>query len=222
MFALFSRYYRDVAFETFSSDLSEKDVVWVFAQRGAVVGFTTLLVRESEREALLYSGDTVLERELWGSKLLQRAFLREIVRVKLRRPWRPAYWLLMSKGERTYLMMRRNFPVSYPRAGATAPSRLARVMDAFYAQKFGAAYDPERGLVRFGERRGAVREEHLAAQAAQREGGDAEAAFFLKRNPEHADGVELACIAELRLRDVPWQMKKFRRPAPSREIVLEV
>ncbi len=49
-----------------------------------------------------FSGDTIIEKEYWGNRALTCAMYRYIVSFKLRYPLVPVYWILISKGFKTY------------------------------------------------------------------------------------------------------------------------
>jgi len=199
MFALFSRYYKDVTFERFRADLAGKNHVVLLSDGDRLVGFTTILRQRRGQATCLFSGDTVIDERYWGTKHLQVAFLSYIVRLKLRRPHRPLYWMLMSKGYRTYLLLR-NFKVAYPTEKRPTPAALQRMMDEFYGDRFGGAYRAEDGLIVFSERQGAVRDG--IADPHSEAAGDERVRFFCSRNPRFAEGEELACIAKVRLIDL--------------------
>jgi hypothetical protein len=211
MFELFARYYKDVSLPQFRDDLAEKDhVYWFTGDDRALAGFTTLQrrrLRVSGRDVVcLFSGDTVIDRRYWGTRKLQLAFFRYIVATKFRNPFRPVYWMLMSKGYKTYLLMRRNFPRSFPQRDAATPSDVRHVALAFYGGKFGAAYRPADERVVFDTPHGALRDDVAdPPPAAQND----DVAFFVARNPRWAAGEELACIAEIQFRDLARHLVKY-------------
>lgn len=225
MYGLFEEYYVDVSFQRFCEDLSEKTHLFSFHADGRLVGFSTIFRKRVSclgRATYLFSGDTVLHRDFWGAKALQKSFFWYILSSKVRSPFHPVYWMLMSKGYKTYLMMRRNFSKSFPRFDAPIPVKLKRAMDKFYRLKFGDAYDAERNLIRFRTAHGAVKGLLAAPEPSAR--GNPEIAYFLQANSDYRSGTELACIAEIRFRDFLGhiakyflRIKKSPRPLPERE-----
>jgi hypothetical protein len=220
MYDLFEQYYVDVSFERFCSDLSEKTHLFCFHSNGHLVGFSSIFRKRLPslgRATYLFSGDTVLHRDFWGAKALQKSFFWYILGSKLRSPFEPVYWMLMSKGYKTYLMMRRNFPNSFPRFDAPIPEKLKRAMDSFYRLKYGDAYDPDKNLIRFRTSHGAVKGLLAAPQPSAT--GNPEIAYFLQANSDYRTGAELACIAEIRFRDFLGHIAKYflktRKPSPS-------
>jgi hypothetical protein len=205
MYALFERFYVDVSWERFLGDLREKSCVLLLRQAGGrrrpgpIVGFSTVLrtrVAGAPKAHLLFSGDTIVDPSCWRERPLEKAFVRLMLREKLRNPTRPLYWMLMSKGFATYRLLRTSFRRGYPRPGAETPEALGRVLAEFYGARYGAAFDPRRGVVAFPERHGALRP-GIAASPTRRL-DDPDARFFVERNPGWARGDELACIAEIR------------------------
>lgn len=210
MYALFAEYYEGVSREQFLIDLAEKTHVFLFHTAGEIVGFSTIFrkhIPEAGEGLFLYSGDTVIRRDYWGTRALQTAFFRFILESKLRSPLRPVYWMLISKGFKTYLMMRKNFAASYPALGRAPPPRFLDTMNRFYRWKFGDSYRPNENLIHFKASKGAVKG-NLAAPSPEAL-RDPEVRFFLEKNPAYAEGVELACIAEIRFVDFLGHVVKY-------------
>jgi hypothetical protein len=215
MFRLFSRYYADVNFEEFRSDLQEKDECVLLStevcpnEHGSdemeserIVGFTTLHRTRDHGPrggTYLFTGDTVLDQCCWGRRILEKAFFWVMLKEKLRAPLRPLYWMLISKGYVTYLMMVRNFPSSYPRCDRSTPAPVQQRLDRYYGRRYPDRYSAQSGLVRSSSARGAVAGHLADPRGSMRR--DPDVAYFLRHNPDYSDGDELACIAEVRVRD---------------------
>jgi hypothetical protein len=202
MFTLMRKYYDAVTEETFQSDLDRKDAVILLRGQDAIQGFSTLASLQATAGAGtvygVFSGDTVIEKLYWGQQALQKAFLRYLFKEKLKRPFSPLYWLLITKGYKTYLMMANNFAEHFPRYESETPSDRKAIADAFYLKLFPECYNPATGLIRF------------PAEACRLKSGVAEIsneltasnpriAFFEKANPEWRNGVEMACLAGMTL-----------------------
>jgi hypothetical protein len=215
MFLLFGKYYDDVTLERFVLDLKEKTHVFMFYPKGSsrLIGFSTIyrkIIPEISSGLFLFSGDTVIHEDFWGSKALQKSFFWFILSSKFRSPLRPVYWMLMSKGVKTYLMMRKNFPYSFPNYLEAMPMVFKNARDAFYTIKFPGAFDAEKGLIRFPEKIGSVKEG--TKQASHEALKDPEALFFFKMNPQFQAGEELACICEIRFKDFLYHIIKYFNP----------
>jgi hypothetical protein len=205
MFQLFRLYYCDVDFERFCQDMLEKThVLLLWDHIGSepfLFGFSTILRKTMNNGAVaIYSGDTVVDKAYWGNKLLQVGFARFLWTTKFLNPTRPVYWMLLSKGFKTYMLIRRNFFHSYPNFERAAPKKIQEAKDQFYSEKFGSNYKDSLSLIDFGQSLGRVKDGSVNLPAETLKNTDI--AYFFKANPRFADGIELACIAEVRLRDV--------------------
>ncbi|WP_420127463.1 hypothetical protein [Longimicrobium sp.] len=204
-FALFRAHYEGADQARFERDLGEKQrVILLRDHGGALRGFSTVLYRDvrvgARNATMVFSGDTVIDRSCWGQKRLQSAFAGLLFRLKLRHPDRPLYWFLISKGWRTYLLMANHFPRAVPRWDLAEPPELRAALDLFATERFGAEYDAAAGIVRY-----ATPHERVRDGVAPVEGdllANPHIRFFVERNPGHADGEELACLAQIRMRDL--------------------
>ena len=204
MFALMQRYYDEVSREQFLKDLSKKDDVILLLNDAEqqIRGFSTLAsVRLRHRGKIVYgifSGDTVIEKDYWGQRTLGKAFLRYLLIKKLRRPLTPLYWLLITKGYKTYLMMANNFAEYYPRFDRPTPADKQEMLRSFYSLLYPDEYDAKKGVVM------------PASEACHLKAGIApisetllqtnpKIAFFQQINPNWQRGAELACLARMTL-----------------------
>lgn len=207
MFALFEKYYQNVSQEEFRRDLASKNaVILVFDKRSATLrGFSTirdLELRDAEKGTpfyVLFSGDTVVEKEYWGQTALNRAFVRYLWSQKLRRPGRACYWFLITKGYKTYLLMANNFPRCYPHpAHPTPPREQARLMQVARLL-YPDSYREDSGLIVHAgpaDAHCALRM-HVAPIDEALLRGNPKVAFFVEKNPDWQSGSELACLAEM-------------------------
>jgi hypothetical protein len=205
-FALFRASYENTSRERFEHDFAEKQHVILLHDResGDLKGFSTVLVREIMTErgpgTLIFSGDTVIDREYWGQKQLQLAFVRLLTTLKLRAPRRPLRWFLLSKGYRTYLLLANAFPRSVPRAGVQEDAPMRAMLDELALERYGDQYDATAGVVRYASPHERVRAG--VAPVTPDLLDNRHVRFFVERNPAHVEGVELACLADVRLLDV--------------------
>ena len=224
MWDLFARHYACVTREGFERDLAGKRLVIVARDSGdgSVQGFSTLAWDRHEhrgrRFVALFSGDTIVAPEYWGQRALQNEFGRAFTRLKLRHPSTPLYWFLISKGYKTYLLLSRNFPEHWPRHDAATPEWERGALDLLARSRFGDAWRPEEGVLRFGPDAPRLRE----GVAPVDEGvlAAADVRFFHARNPGHARGDELACLGRIRatlwLRYVAKSLRRRARRAVGR------
>lgn len=218
MFELFQRYYDRVTREEFLRDLAGKqDLIRLFDQHGQVSGFTTIQHLHTEHAGrarlVVFSGDTVVDRECWGQKKLQVAFSRYLLGLKLRHPIRRVYWFLISKGFKTYLLMRHNL-TSYPGHQGPTPSDVQALIDHVSRLKYPEHYDPERGVIAVPEGCVVTPEAGTVTDDDRR---DPDIRFFLERNPGWVEGEELCCLAELRLPELLWSAVRYTASALGRK-----
>lgn len=212
MFELLTRYYDGVTREQFEADLDAKQrVIRMLDAEGGTAGFSTIQVLPVEyqgrRSLAVFSGDTVIDHECWGQKQLQKAFTRFLIRCWLRNPFGGVYWFLISKGFKTYLLMRNNF-ASWPNHRQATPPEVQAVLHEVAQRKYPDHYDPARGVISFpGVVASAVKGEFLAL--TDEELRNPEIRFFLEKNPGYEQGDELCCLAKVRLRELIWIALKY-------------
>jgi hypothetical protein len=201
MYNLFNEYYDNHSLQTFEHDLFEKNHVILLRDKKdkSLQGFSTLLrvpLKKSGKNVLgVYSGDTVIRKEYWGSGALGIEFLKYLWKLKMKRPGTAVYWFLISKGYKTYLLMAKNFAHHYPRYDEVTPPEYKALMNDFYSQKFGEHYHPESGIISY-EGKSCALKEHVADITPDLL-SNPKVAFFQKQNPKWADGHELTCIAKM-------------------------
>ncbi len=198
MFALLATHFEGVTRERFERDLAEKNWVVEIRRDGRLLGFSTLLVREARCEGrvitAVYSGDTIVVPEAWGSTALARSWIAAVNEIRASLPARPCYWLLLTSGFRTYRFLPVFWREFYPSHAAPTPPDTRRLLAELARAQYGSRFDEAAGLVRFAE----------PQQLRGRLGGvppgremDAHVAFFLSRNPGHMRGDELVCLTEI-------------------------
>ena len=208
MLRLMQAYYDSVTERQFLEDLSKKDAVILLKdQSRRIQGFSTLAnVRvklDGKTLRAIFSGDTVIDKRYWGQRALGKAFLRHLFIEKLKSPFEPLYWLLISKGYKTYLMMANNFSEHYPRFERPTPARARALLDAFYSTLYPDRYDTETGLIE-SQTDGSRLKRGVAGIPTALLKSNPKVAFFEQRNPRWVEGTELACIARMTLR-MPFQ-----------------
>ena len=194
MFALLARHFEGVTRGQFERDLAEKNWVVEIRRDGRLLGFSTLLVAEENFDGgaltAIYSGDTIVAPEAWGSPVLARTWIAAVNHLRAAAPGRPCHWLLLTSGFRTYRFLPVFWREFFPRHDAPTPPDARRLLDHLARARYGGGYDAARGIVRF------PHPQKLRALPAART-KDAHVAFFHARNPGHAEGDELACLTEI-------------------------
>jgi hypothetical protein len=201
MFALMTRYYAGMRYDAFNADLDEK--TWVIQlldnATGAVRGFSTQCLIQVERSGrkmtALYSGDTIVDRACWSSNLLAQVWGRFALNLMEQFAFGELYWFLISKGFRTYRFLPVFFHEFYPRRETPTPAWAKEALDTLARSKFGEAYDDATGIVRAVA--GQCRLRPGVGEVTQARASNADVEFFERRNPGHARGDELCCLAPL-------------------------
>ncbi len=200
MFRLYERYYGASSETAFRSDLRAKDKVVLLRDRsGHLKGFSTLAITEFEFDGRphrsIFSGDTIVDQQHWGENALAFAWIELAGSIRREAPAVPLYWFLIVKGIRTF----RYLPIFarrfYPHWDRPTPDKEQRLLDLMAGERFGAAYDPARGVISFPRSRGHLRADFAEIPSRLRD--RPEVRFFLNRNAGYTRGDELACIAEL-------------------------
>lgn len=198
LFAMLCAHFEGVTREQFVRDLEDKDWVLRVRREDRLVGFTTVKAYRATCEGrelnVIYSGDTIMDPEGWGSPVLARAWIAMVHQIMGDRRSEPWYWLLLSSGFRTYRFLPVFWREFYPRHDAETPPDAARLLAELARGRFGEAFDESAGVVRFDH------PQQLRAGLAEVPDGrrvDPHIAFFLERNPGHAAGDELVCLADL-------------------------
>jgi hypothetical protein len=198
MFALLSRHFDGVRRDQFERDLQEKNWVILLEGESGLAGFTTLLAYETRFAgapvSVIFSGDTIVAGEARGSTALARAWIDTVHRLRLAYSQGPYYWLLLTSGYRTYRFLPVFWREFHPRFDAAMPAAGRDLLDHLAGERFGTQYNPATGVVRF------TQPQRLRGKLAWVPDGraaDPHVAFFLSRNPGHAEGDELVCLTAL-------------------------
>ncbi len=202
MFALLGAYFDGVSRDEFDRDLAEKDQVMLLTERegGRLAGFSTLMrlaVPTSAGEALVvFSGDTAVaqsSRSFWGFAYgLDRYFAE----AREHAAGRPAYYVLSSKGWRTYRVLAALFRRFYPGCLEVTPRAPREVIAAFAAKKYPGAFDARRGVLPGRPNGPRIRPDGPDVVPVHRL-ADPHVDFFARANPGHERGDELVCIADI-------------------------
>jgi len=199
MFQLLAQHFDGVTPEQYVRDLAEKNLVLLLHRQETLVGFSTLLACSTDFEGatvnVIYSGDTIVAPEAWGTTALPRAWVAGVKALRAALPPERCFWLLLTSGFRTYRFLPVFWREFHPRFDRAMPAERKRLLDQITRERFGTQFDSRRGIVRFRQ------PQRLRGGLSRIPDGrteDPHIAFFLSRNPGHADGGELVCLAELR------------------------
>lgn len=228
MYALLSGHFLGTSRKDFERDLAEKECAMFLRENvtGNIVGFSTLVCFSDIRVGtakvpIVFSGDTVVLERYRSSFGFGAEIARYFETIRERYPDRESYYVLTSKGWRTYKILPFFFKAFYPNPGSDGLSGIKDIMDAFCRFKFPEYYDERRGLLTSMAERQRLRPE--TGDCALPERDDPHIRYFAERNPGYLEGDELVCIASIAESNLACGMLRFTRKFPrlsERESVL--
>ncbi len=197
MFNLMDQTYAGVTLDKMKRDLSNKQyLLLLFDDAGQLQGFTTMQLFEGNfREkvvVIMYSGDTVISPEFRGELELMRAWWRFVGMIREKHSVIDVYWMLISKGWRTYKFLPLFFKEFYPNRACETPKEFLEFMDQLGTLKFPREY--KQGVV-IPLNPDFLRSGKSDVPANRR--NDADVMFFLEKNPDFDKGTELLCVTQL-------------------------
>jgi hypothetical protein len=198
MFQLLAQHFEGVTAEQFARDLAEKNLALLLRRDEMLVGFSTLLAYATAFEGapmnVIYSGDTIVAPDAWGTTALPRAWVAGVDALRATQPPGRCFWLLLTSGFRTYRFLPVFWREFFPRFNAPTPTGRQRLLDHIARERFGAQFDADAGIVCFNSPQRLRAELESIPPGRQ---NDPHIAFFLSRNPGHVHGDELVCLTEL-------------------------
>jgi hypothetical protein len=201
MFELMRSNYDFMTKDNFLADLNQKQYVGLlYDKEQTVQGFTTYAINPqncgTSEYNILFSGDTIIAPEHWGSHELTRGFCKSVGQFMawdIHKKW---YWYLLSKGHRTYMYLPLFFEAYYPSvAPSSSDNLLAAIADAVSQCLYPKYWQKELGILKFDTKIGQLTPK--LAEATFQKAKKQHVAFFLKKNPQFYEGEELVCITDL-------------------------
>jgi hypothetical protein len=190
-------HYDGVSGERFLADLRAKQWVILLTDHGKLCGFSTQVLFDhclaGRRARVLFSGDTIIDKDYWGSLALPLAWGRLMLSLHAAEPAAGLYWLLTSKGYKTYRFLPVFFHEFYPCCTGETPAFEKALLASVASEKFGKRFDPGTGILR--AEPGAQRLREGLAEIDGQRLRDPHVAFFQRMNPGHRRGDELVCLA---------------------------
>ena len=194
MYSLMLDNYEGIKKSDFLGDLSKKDYVIILKSEDKICGFSTFAVFDHEvngqKVRVAFSGDTVIVKAKRNSRVLPVSFGVLMNRIEQESSV-PLYWMLISKGFRTYRFLPVYFKEFYPVFNQTTPKFEQSLIDSFGATFFGSRFNREAGIIASNGQYIKSREEDLEIINKRK---DAHIQFFNEKNPQWQIGDELVCI----------------------------
>jgi hypothetical protein len=216
MLELMRSYYDYVTDHIFFEDLHQKQYVCLLEDNAQLIqGFTTFAINPkncgTSTYNILFSGDTIIAPEHWGSQALVRGFCHSVGQFIQTDPQKEWYWYLLSKGHRTYLYLPLFFEEYCPALTPTANEPvLQNIIQEVSSKVYAKYWQKDLGILRFDSKIGQLTPE--LAQATFDKANKPHIGFFLKKNPKFYEGEELVCLTRL----APENMKRL-----AKEVLLQ-
>jgi len=198
MYGLMDTFYDHMEPDAFLKDLADKDYcILLLDGGGQIVGFstqkTTSVAVGGDEVFGVFSGDTIIHKDFWGSRELFTAFASHYLAYGEK--YEEYYWFLIVKGYKTYKILSTFFLEFYPRAGAPVPTREAAIMAAYGQAFFPGDYNAQTGVVEYRRIKDVLK--IGVADVDERVRRDQNTRFFERANPGYLHGNDLVCIAKL-------------------------
>ena len=206
-----------ISWDDFMRDFREKDAVMILRKehdQGEIVGWSSLMVLTLALPGIqngevkgIFSGDTVVLPEYRSGIGLGVELGGYFMQVYRRFPQHLVYYILISKGWRTYKIMPFFFHEYSPRYDKPTSALDQAVIDAFGKKKYPHHYSPATGVVTFSPQR--LRPGSIDAIPQKL---DAHTQFFLEKNPGFLEGHELVCVARISPDNFTNALKRLLSP----------
>ena len=199
MLGLYKRYYVRVENERFFADLDRKERIAIVRDAdGRISAFTSMttldLSEGNDRLVGLFSGDTIVDSP--GRQYPHLAALTvsyaEILRQRFQGT--KVYYVLLSKGWRTFRAMSTFFREYAPRVRGRAPAHCTEVIDRVGRFHFPGQYMQSLGIIRYAGGGQSIRPGSAEDIQPGRDIADQE--DFLALNPGYLQGDEIICVAD--------------------------
>lgn len=219
MYGIYCQYYENTSWDIFLRDLSKKTGAFLLIcpKEQRVVGFSTIMTTDMMVQGKLsrgvFSGDTIIEKAYWGSRALQLAFYKFMLTEKARHPRKTIYWLLISKGFKTYLLLANNFVTYYPHP-ENKHSYLADVVDDYCQQMFAEYYDADKKILDFGGDYQCLKGDVADITESMRR-ANSKINYFEECNPEWRRGTELPCVGVFDFKNLSQYVVRYLTKATS-------
>ena len=202
MFRIMTNYYDNISWDKFIIDLEEKDeVILLINKTDEVKGFTTVRIKEyvieGEPIKIIFSGDTIVKRKyrnqfdlhkVWANFIFHLVF-HEFSDFKV-------YWLLLTKGYKTYRFLPLYFKTFYPKYNSSIPEFEKSIIDHYGEENYPGTYDSQQGIIYNHDNSNYYLKDE-EAEIPEKRKSDPHIRFFAQQNPGYTRGDELVCITEL-------------------------
>lgn len=220
MFGLLSIEFLGMRREDFIRDLEEKDVVVLLRREscdGEIVGFSTLMLLDlpiaNRKVKAVFSGDTTVLPEFRTSGGIGIEIGRYFMKALKAFSEHEIYYVLISKGWRTYKVLPFFFKTYAPKHDMPTSIHDKAVMDAFGSVKYPGDYDPDQGLIMFSKE--TQRLIPGSIDAVPPHDPDVHTMFYLQKNPTYLSGTELVCVGRVQVENFAAPLTRLLKTTPN-------
>lgn len=214
MLRLMQENYTDITEAQFLKDLSKKQYVGLLIDsEHEVRGFTTYAINPNhsgtESYSVLFSGDTIISPEFWGTIELIRGWCFSVAQIMKTEPNKTWYWFLLSKGHRTFMYLPLFFETYYPQCDGIPEEQkvLFELMEELASQIYPDLYEKGSGIIRFPYEGGELKES--LAQGTFDKSSKKHVSWFIQKNPHFYKGDELICLSKIDPNNMRGFAKEF-------------
>lgn len=217
MFALMNLFYDHMKFETFTKDLHEKQTcIILLDEKKNIKGFSTQKTISLHIDGKyihgVFSGDTIIHKDNWGSWALFQTFARHFIEESQK--YDDFFWFLISKGYKTYKILPLFYNEFYPNHSTTTPEHINQIINYFGESYYANDFNPKTGVIEYKQLKDRLKPD--IAIITEKRLNDPDVAFFHKRNPGHANGNDLVCLTRLTEDNLTLRGKKLLSPDKSK------
>jgi hypothetical protein len=210
MYELMDTFYDNMTRENFLNDLNKKDYSIVLRDDDGIIrGFSTQKIMHvplgGELIHGVFSGDTIIHKDYWGSAELFKIFARSFF--KYEEQYGDFYWFLICKGYKTYRILPTFYKSFYPNYKEETPGRIKDIIDAFGRFYSPEEYDEGTGVLCYRGVKDKLKEN--VADVSPERLKDKNIAFFVERNPDYIKGNDLVCVTKLSMSNLSARVQKL-------------
>ena len=211
MFNLMDYHYENSRRITFEKDLSEKTHIIILenSEENKIIGFSTLEIFDyifyNQKITVMYSGDTIIEKKFWGTLELPIAFGKIMFHLFEKKKENKIYWLLISKGARTYKYLPVFCEEYFPSLKKETPTYIKELMTKLGVFKFQEQFNKKTGIIEAKNNSQYLKPEY---QPDKQFNSNKHVRFFIEKNPNYHKGDELLCLTELSEENINSYIKK--------------
>ena len=210
MYSLMAKFYNNITKKNFTKDFLDKDFCIILKdEEDKIKGFSTQKILKLNYEGKdihgVFSGDTVIHKENWGSFSLFQVFAKFFFTYG--EQYENFYWFLIVKGHKTYKILPTFLKKFYPNFKEDTPPEMKSLMDFLGHTKYPGEYNPIEGIIEYNKLTDSLKEG--IADISNKELRDNHVKFFLKKNPHYESGNDLVCIASLKKENLRERAKRL-------------